>query len=348
MSLFRKMLPLLVPIFLVLISNVVAGPTLISKPTSGEQLNEEPIFGVLVLETDFSEQYTSYLPASYVKFLEGAGARVVPIWINRTREYYRDILSQLDGVLLPGGAVSFEAPHGYAEAGFHIYQLAKEFNRNGEYFPIWGVCLGFELLAFLAAGRVNQLTDCNSIGQSMALQFKPDFRDSRLFAGLPQDMERILSTESVTANFHQYCITEQNFTSLSKNWRIMSTNRDWNGLEFISSMEHKSYPFYGVQFHPEKSIYEWVGGRNISHSSDAVRVMQYFADFVVDEARKSLHHFDSDAEANRHLVYNFPETFTGANKSVFQQIYLFEQGADYPEKRKMARKIKRKQYVEQF
>lgn len=54
--------------------------------SSSSQLNEEPIIGVLAQEMSYSlaekyeETYESYIAASYVKFVEGAGARVVPIW----------------------------------------------------------------------------------------------------------------------------------------------------------------------------------------------------------------------------------------------------------------------------
>lgn len=47
---------------------------------------ETPIIGVLSQET-FSinkylpnEEYESFIAASYVKYIEGAGGRVVPIW----------------------------------------------------------------------------------------------------------------------------------------------------------------------------------------------------------------------------------------------------------------------------
>ena len=33
-------------------------------------------------------------------------------------------------------------------------------------------------------------------------------------------------------------------------------NTDQEGLEFISAMEHKSLPFFGTQFHPEKNAFE--------------------------------------------------------------------------------------------
>lgn len=54
-------------------------------------------------------------------------------------------------------------------------------------------------------------------------------------------------------------------------------------VTFVSSMESTKYPFYGVQFHPEKNLYEWVNGKKIPHNMQAVLVTQYFANFFVNE-----------------------------------------------------------------
>lgn len=56
-------------------------------------------------------------------------------------------------VLFPGGATYFNQSDGYADAGQHIYEIAQEMNDAGDYFPIFGTCLGFELLIILASGR---------------------------------------------------------------------------------------------------------------------------------------------------------------------------------------------------
>lgn len=48
--------------------------------------NDAPIIGVLAQEISYAlnqqwpGKYQSYIAASYIKFLEGSGARVVPIW----------------------------------------------------------------------------------------------------------------------------------------------------------------------------------------------------------------------------------------------------------------------------
>ncbi|XP_065074467.1 gamma-glutamyl hydrolase-like isoform X3 [Ochlerotatus camptorhynchus] len=312
------------------------------------QLNEEPVIGVLAQEMSYSlaakyeEDYESYIAASYVKFVEGAGARVVPIWINKPREYYEDILPKLNGVLLPGGATWFNQSNGYADAGRHIYDVAEEINIQGGFLPLWGTCLGFELLTYLAANGDEHRAHCSSNNQGLPLDFKSDFRKSRMFGETPDEIIEILASEPVTPNFHQYCVTEKNFSAygLDREWRVMSTNQDWNGLEFISTIEHKVLPFYGIQFHPEKNIYEWVRNKNISHTSNAIKASQYFADFFVNEARKSGQSFQSEVEIDRHVIYNFPMTFTGLKKSAFEQCYLFEAQRYVERKKKKCNKEK--------
>ena len=44
---------------------------------------------------------------------------------------------------------------------------------------------------------------------------------------------------------------------MDKFWNPLSYNFDLYNLEYLSSIEAKHYPFVGVQFHPEKNIFEW-------------------------------------------------------------------------------------------
>lgn len=50
------------------------------------EVNNDPMIGILAeeqsyyLDGKFPGQFSSYIAASYVKFVEGGGARVVPIW----------------------------------------------------------------------------------------------------------------------------------------------------------------------------------------------------------------------------------------------------------------------------
>ncbi|KAK2579204.1 hypothetical protein KPH14_008176 [Odynerus spinipes] len=293
--------------------------------------NDRPIIGILTEEINYRlnqiypEQYKSYIAASYVKFVEGAGGRVVPIWIGKNNKYYRDILGKVNGVLWPGGNTFFNETGGYAQAGYKIYEIAKEKNREGHYFPIFGICLGFELLTYVAANKVEHRIDCSSNKQALSLLFKKGYNQSRLFKNASLDIIQMLKTENVTINFHKYCVTEKGLANvgLSNDFRVLSRNWDTTGVLFVSSLEHVSFPFYGLQFHPEKNIYEWVKNKNIPHTADAVRVSQYFANFFINEARKNKNRFLNRDEELRSLIYNYPPVYTGAQGSAYEQCYLF-------------------------
>lgn len=46
-----------------------------------------------------------------------------------------------------------------------------EINDNGTYFPVWGTCLGFELLVYLSANSSEPRTYCSSSAQALPLEF---------------------------------------------------------------------------------------------------------------------------------------------------------------------------------
>ena len=143
--------------------------------------------------------FTTYIAASYVKWAEAAGARVVPIVVRSepsNLEYYTQVshhrrsrtVSQvsllqmfagISGLLIPGGAVSiYSSP--YAEASNFFFDLAKMDNDAGDTFPIWGTCLGFEMLALITNDNVPNLKRCNSYDQTLPLDLLEGWNDSNL------------------------------------------------------------------------------------------------------------------------------------------------------------------------
>ncbi|GFG38658.1 hypothetical protein Cfor_09242 [Coptotermes formosanus] len=266
--------------------------------------------------------YTGYIAASYVKFLESSGSRVVPIWINQSPEYYEYIVNSVNGLLIPGGAAEFNATEGYATAGVELYKLAKQKNDAGVYFPVWGTCLGFELLFVLSANQTDLRTACNITYTPMPLTFKRDYRNSKLYRDDTDGILSILEKQNVTFNNHFWCITEQELiaSDIADEWHILSVN-SYKGSEFISSVEHRKYPFYGVQFHPEKNAFEWKV-ESIPHSAAAILVGQFYGNFFISEARKNNNSFPNTEEERAALIYSYPATYTG-DKIAFEQTYLF-------------------------
>jgi len=302
------------------------------------ELNDRPIIGI-ISQTIHPEldailppghNFTTYIASSYIKWVEGAGARAVPIIVENeitSEEYFQKLFYGLNGLLIPGGAVSiFQG--GYAEASKWFFDMAKQENAGGEVFPVWGTCLGFEMLALLGNNDQPYRAACLSVDQALPLDLLPGWEDSKLLAPAPGDVLEQMTSLPVTINFHHWCLTMENFTryEMEKFWTPLSTNIDQEGLEFISAIEARDYPFYGSQFHPEKIAYEWAPKLpGIPHSREAVNVAQYFAEFFVDIARHSTHSFQNRAEEEEYLIYNYQPFYTGCEKDNwgFQQAYVF-------------------------
>lgn len=123
--------------------------------TSFASSHDRIIIGALTIEISkafeimYKDQgYKSYLPSSYIKWVEQGGARVVPIWLGKDEAYYRNMLSKVNGILLPGGFVDKNKQGGYAEASGHIMKIALELNKNGDFLPIFGIGAGMDLMLF--------------------------------------------------------------------------------------------------------------------------------------------------------------------------------------------------------
>jgi len=289
-----------------------------------EAINNRPIIGIL--DQDLVKKESTYIAASYVKWIESAGARVVPLfyekWSTQTME---KMLGNINGVLFPGGGVSISGK--YFQQLQTIFNWAKKANDRGVHFPIWGTCLGFEELLCLAANTTSVIDGIfDSEDLSLALTLSSAVDQSKLFKAMPEDLKKIIATEKVTFNNHKHGIFTKHFLNVGKLtsfYNLLSVNEDPKGKQFVSTIEAKNYPIFGSQWHPEKILFEWTPNlKQINHSRNSVEVNGWVARFFVDECRKNDNHFANTAEENKALIYQYTPTYTG-DKSNFEQKYIF-------------------------
>jgi CTP synthase (UTP-ammonia lyase) len=64
--------------------------------------------------------------------------------------YYVQKFAAINGILFPGGATSLKGGPFY-QTSEKLFNMVIEANERGDYFPLYGVCLGFELLTVLVS-----------------------------------------------------------------------------------------------------------------------------------------------------------------------------------------------------
>jgi len=292
-------------------------------------LNMRPIIGILTQPSpsELMQFGNSYIPASYVKYVESGGARVVPVHYNSTQSELKDVFSKINGVLFPGGSNSLDNTTLY-QSGQYLYNLALNAYDNGDYFVVFGHCMGFEMLTIITSQNFNILGYFDSENISMPLNFSSNASSSRLFGRAPAEIIKIFSTENVTLNNHHQGISPSIWNSnkyLPSFYNILSYNKDRLDRTFISTFEGSKYPVYGIQWHAEKPQFEWNPTEDINHSFDAINAMQYMQNFLVSEARKSNHHYPTQQEEDAALIYNYEPVYTEALDPSFEQCYFFNE-----------------------
>lgn len=135
---------------------------LVCCSVTAEQLNNRPVIGIFaqpyrgdqnaevsgsidgaVIGSKGAAMNTDkqYIAASYVKWIESAGGRVVPIDYNISPKDADHLLDSLSAVVFPGGGNYPSASSKY------VMKSIVERNKNGRFFPMWGTCMGFQWIS---------------------------------------------------------------------------------------------------------------------------------------------------------------------------------------------------------
>jgi len=155
--------------------------------------------------------------------------------INPDLEVFRNDKISLEqiGEINPNRIVISPGPGRPEDAGLSI-KIIKEF---GSRLPIFGICLGHQAITVAFGGKVGRAKEIVHGKTSMINHGK-----SALFTGLPKKFE--------ATRYHSLVALKDSFPS-----DLKITAQTDDGL--IMGLEHKIFPIYGVQFHPESIVTEY-------------------------------------------------------------------------------------------
>ncbi|PIN15947.1 Gamma-glutamyl hydrolase [Handroanthus impetiginosus] len=300
-------------------------------PAPDPSLNFRPVIGIVSHPGDGASGRlnnatdASYIAASYVKFVESAGARVIPLIYNEPPEILYKKLNLVNGVIFTGGWAKDGLYFDVVESIFKNV-LAK--NDARDRFPLLAICLGFELLTMIVSEDKNILEEFSASDQASTLQFMNDIDiNGTMFQRFPPVLLKKLSTECLVMQNHRYGISPEKFQKnkkLCSFFKILTTSADENNEVYVSTVQANRYPVTAVQWHPEKNAFEW-GLSRIPHSEEAIQVTQHVANFFVREARMSMNR-PPVREVLDNLIYNYSPTYCGKAGRGFDEVYIFMNG----------------------
>ena len=85
----------------------------------------------------------TFIMMSHVKYLEAAGARIVPISYRLDKNGLVNLLSQVNGVYIPGDHPEILKNERYLNTVREILFWSQDHNTAGDHFPLIGVSYGY-------------------------------------------------------------------------------------------------------------------------------------------------------------------------------------------------------------
>ncbi len=295
---------------------------------------DRPIVGILSLpltdefrkmhHMNFSDA-KAIIPSSYVKWLQSAGAQVVVIPHFWPSDEIKGLVNKLSGVLFTGGDYGDTQ---WNETTAWIFEEAVRRNATEDRLALWGTCLGFERIMQVAS-KDNHGTVVRAplVDASITVGWLPT--SSRFSAFMGERYLKDFADHDIAYNFHVWGVTPESWKahseSLESLFEIIGMHRYGNET-FVAMVEGKdSLPVWGVQFHPEKALFEWSPGLHYPHSETAILANRKIADFFVSQvrsiAKRSNARFDDFEEESRYAIYNYQAVFTGVDVNASRGIY---------------------------
>ncbi len=112
--------------------------------------------------------------------------------------------------------------------------------------PILGICLGHQAICEAFGAEITYAKEMKH-GKQSQVQLKPD---SRLFQGLGEQM--------LVGRYHSLAVKKDSIPDILE---VTAASEDGE----VMAVEHREYPVYGIQFHPESVL-----------TPDGIRIMENF------------------------------------------------------------------------
>lgn len=190
-------------------------------------------------------------------------------------------------------------------------------------FPIWGTCLGFESLIFALGNYKLKTFRVKTKNQSIPISWDPvNYPGSVFKKVLRKSVAEAMASTSITYFTHQFAFDKDEFerTPELKDVNVVAFYKK-DGRRVAAAIQHKKYPIFGVQFHPEKILFESHQVVKKKLTKESSMAAQELSRILFNYALKSEQEFHSQAELHK---YKFTKFVRHQTQGVFESVFLFK------------------------
>lgn len=201
----------------------------------------------------------TFIMNSHIKYLQQGGARIVPISYRLNADQLNRILTQVNGIYIPGDTPIVLENERYLNKVRAILQWAQDKNTD-DHFPLVAISYGY--LALMMAGIQSEGTiktvESSLMWTSAELNLRLRPEDTYLLDGYSLQTAESLLNNVTFYNELPFNVPLQQFLSekmLSKAFVPVATFNDptkEQEHEFVALVEGAVFPFFGVAFSLEK------------------------------------------------------------------------------------------------
>ncbi|MAP67361.1 MAG: hypothetical protein CMF80_06655 [Candidatus Marinimicrobia bacterium] len=299
-------------------------------------IKKKPTIGILTAPVPDKKQCfdaKSYLYKSYVQWAKQKKCRIIPIQYNLPKHLIKILLSQINGIIMVGGSINNLKTHTlktyrqYLGACKFIVDYAKKENNRKNYYPIFSICLGFEIMGLISQkkiGKTDEFAEGNidtikNIGMNPLHLTNTKGKLTNIFTEEERDY---ISKNPSVYYYHKLSFDiKRNYTRKICDVNHITSTAYKKGKEYITSMEHKKYPFYSTLFHPEKP--KFLSYIKNTKASDLVSMK--LIDFFIRECKKNKNKwiggkYDRDFLIENYTVYTLKKNNRRVPSYIFGEI----------------------------
>ena len=311
----------------------------------------------------------STIDKSYIEWLESVGFKCMPILFDYDYKKLDNLLSLVDGLLFQGGdrnlihnglfeakcfyildkCIDLKLPVWLTCQGFEIlhWYFSKDINVLEEY-SAWGVTLSNEIVTYnlkypkLFSEYFNSNKNIKLLLQYYINEFNSEMhlnsKNNFLIEIYKQfNINKILSDKDIPSSihYHNYGISLESyfkFKELRQNLKITSFSYDLNNKKFINTVESidfSKHKFFGVQFHPECSLFDYdedtISLSNINSIVLSQNILLafknevYYYSLIKEEfdIEQLLNYFDNSDLSKYYITSKYKNYFKVENNFVF-------------------------------